>query len=179
MPLAPAEKQRLYEYCYRQMSLVAMTLEGSNSVAAQGGNIAFMEVILQGRQIFHAIAFSQSSRLPVRIIHLFAPAVPPSVYRPGFGDFTLGIPTDGRHANHTEPKLLVKLTEFFQNTHSDFDRILLASELNCCSSCIRHTVEALTAIVAVLDLRHYRDFIVVEIQSQQVNEGHDVASRYW
>src|SRR5262249_49179646 len=94
------QDQLLLECCIRKMYMGAFILGASDSKAAQGGNLAFIEVKNNGNEILHKQAFSNSSSLPKAVKADFAPSVPQT----SLG--MVGIPNGNQHANHTEPKLL-------------------------------------------------------------------------
>ena len=166
----PAQKLKeavLLNEFHSAMSLAAMTLGASNSKAAQGGNIAIIDVRLQGKSVFREPAFSNSSSLPKAIKADFAPSVPPAHLG------RVGIPNGNQHANHTEPKLFDLFKTKLPSLGGGFDEIIIASERDCCASCLKHTIDAITALVALSNMSSVTSikFYVVEINSWRAREA--------
>lgn len=170
MPLTQEEKIQLYNYCLQHMNLAAMSLGSSNARAASGGNLAFLEVSLGGQLVFREHAFSNSSSLGRALRADFSPSVPQN--RLGM----VGVANGIRHANHTEPKLFESFINAVRGGNGqDFDLIILASQLDCCASCVKNTLAAINGIIGLLslDARSNLRFVVVEINSARVREGHE------
>ena len=169
VPAQQLQAQLLLNYCTQQMNMGAMLLGMSNSKAAQGGNLAFIEVRNNGNTVFREHAFSNSSGLPKLAKDAFSPSVP----KAHLG--MVGIANGNQHGNHTEPKLF---DSFKSNTHrlgGGFDEIIIASQMDCCTSCVKNTINEIAGLMALFDMSSQASvtFYVVEINSGRVREGHE------
>ncbi len=141
---------------------------GSKSQVVHNGNLARIEIFKKGSCIYSADAFSISSSLPAALRDLFVGPVSDAELD------DVGVPRGAQHGNHTEPKLFVawRKSAAFK---SGCDRIELASEMDCCASCVKNPVKALTAISGLIGLSGaVLDVIVVETGSRQVRNSHDL-----
>jgi hypothetical protein len=168
----PQEKANLLNQGQSRIGASRIRLKVSKARALQGGNIATIQLYFQGKVIFQAEAFSKTSALPKSIKPYFAPSIPR--HRLGRVGYARGT----QHANHTEPKLLESLRRFWnQSEDNDFDRIILASEMDCCVSCVKNTVNAVDVAVALMNLdERDREFIIIEVNSKRVSDGHEFAT---
>ena len=140
-------------------------LARSESKAAQNGNIACMGAWKGGVHVFTYHAFSNSSCIGKLKLE-FCPSVPKDMLG------SVGFSKSAQLANHTEPKLF---TQLLNREAGDYDKVILASELDCCGSCVRQSVNTMCAVFAMQELAQMPaiKFIVVEIYSGLVREGHD------
>ena len=170
MPLTANEKQQLLAEAIMHMSLAAMGLGSSNAQAAAGGNLAFIEASLNGRSVFREHAFSNSSSLGQALRSDFSP----SIGQAQLGG--VGVANGMQHGNHTEPKLWLSFVNQMQANFRPFDRIVLASQLDCCKPCVDNTVSAFNGLVGLLQLGAAGpiQFVVVEVNSGRVREGHEL-----
>ena len=162
--------QAIYNECLTYMSFAAMELGVSNSKAASGGNIALILVKSNGKEVWRQPAFSNSSSLPKAVKADFSPSVPQAHLG------MVGIPNGSQHANHTEPKLLDHFRSKLPSLRGvGYDEIIIASELDCCTSCVKNTISAITALATLADMGSSTPlkFYVVEVNSGRVREGHE------
>jgi hypothetical protein len=169
MPLTVAEKQQLLAEAMMHMSIAAMGLGSSNAQAAAGGNLAFILVSLKGQPVFREHAFSNSSSLGQALRSDFSP----SIGQAQLGG--VGVANGMQHGNHTEPKLWLSFVNQMRANFRPFDRIVLASQLDCCKPCVNHTISAFNGLTGLLDIGSATaiNFIVVEVNSGRVREGHE------
>jgi len=158
----------LLNYCTQQMNLGALLLGMSNSKAAQGGNLAFIEVKKNGTLLHREHAFSNSSSLPNLAKDAFAPSVPQAHLG------MVGIASGNQHGNHTEPKLIEGLKTNRHKLIGGFDEVIIASQLDCCPSCVKNTIKEMSGLMALIDMSSTTpiQFWVVEVNSGRVREGH-------
>src|SRR5262249_36569197 len=115
----PSAAQIFLSNCAKEMNMGAFLLGISNSKAAQGGNLAYIDIRLNGQRLLIKHAFSNSSSMPQAVKADFAPSVPNA----SLG--TVGIPNGSQHANHTEPKLLEFVKGNFHLLNGGFDEVIL------------------------------------------------------
>lgn len=172
MPIPQEEQAKILNYCRQHMHMSAFALGSSDAKAAQGGNIAFLELQKGGISVWRKNAFSNSSSLGNKLRDNFAPSVPSQ----HFG--TLGVAGNARHANHTEPKLFRYLEdEIAAQRVVPFDTILIASQLDCCTHCLKHTIEAYQGIVSLVNLKTRPppiNFLVAEFESMRVRFWYEI-----
>lgn len=169
MPLTQKEKDELFRYCFAKMSFASMLVVGSsNSKKAEGGNIALLEVWNGTDVVLSKSSFSSSSSMPKLVKEVLAP----SVGKASLGH--VGIPNGSQHANHTEPKLF----EYFKGAHGSigpFTRVILASQMRCCASCLKNTIREMNGLNNLLSFAGGGfEFIVVEIEPGTVREGDEL-----
>jgi hypothetical protein len=170
VPAQQLQTQLLLNYCIGQMHMGAFILGASNAQAAQGGNLAFIEVKRNGQTLLIKHAFSNSSSLPQAVRTDFAPSVPQAHLG------MVGIANGSQHANHTEPKLFDYFRSNLHSFNGSFDEIIIASQLDCCTSCVKNTINAITTLLTLTDMGSTTQvrFFVVEINSGRVREGYEL-----
>lgn len=175
MPLTVEEQHTLLNQATAlHTSLRQKALTHSSNAKIQSGqfNIATLTVFdTAGTEQYFEAAFSNYSSLTKFLKADYVPSVP--------RDFldSVGVAAGTICGNHTEPKLFydwrLKLQSGPPNTLLYAPRrLIMSSELDCCTSCLNWTVRAITAIAGMLALSGVDlDFIVVETNSGRVRMG--------
>ncbi|GAA6210312.1 hypothetical protein NBRC116602_00520 [Hyphomicrobiales bacterium 4NK60-0047b] len=173
MPLTDKEKKDYLIKYQAAVNLARMSLFESEAKTVSGGNVAVLEVFNDETRVFSDKAFSNSSGLPKNLKANLAPSVP----KTELGD--LGIPKGQQHANHTEPKLWKKF-DLHKASKSDFNKIILISEMDCCKSCLKTTISELSGVTDLVALKGKNiEFIVIELNSKKVSYAHDLVDKLY
>lgn len=170
MPVTPEEHEYYLSYGAQCVWMGMMPAAASVSGARQArhSNVAVLELRHQGNMVFRKTAISCISCLDEALRGgVYSPSVPAS--RTG----AFGIAPGTQNANHTEPKLLEDMRRYMEAGGGPFDLILLASQRDCCSSCVKYTVSALTEAALLHNVNGGSPvrFIVVELETSRVREG--------
>jgi hypothetical protein len=112
------------------------------------GNVAVLAAQRGGEVIYFKTAFSTRSLLGGEALESIVDSIPDHEWR----KHLVGVVPNPQNANHTEPKLFVDFVKAVRQQGLDPDSIVLASERECCPTCIQHTIKALVAIDALWEL---------------------------
>lgn len=163
-----AELLRYYQLLFTAERGRLTAYSSSKIVRKQGGNLAVFEARLNDDNdndndnpvIYQGSAFSNSSSLPIHLKHTFAP----TVAHPEFGD--VGVARGCQCANQTKPKLWVNFKNNGAAFSSKYRRIVLVSEMDCCGSCLTHTLTDMEGVYNLSALSGAPvNIIIVELKS--------------
>lgn len=158
-------EQEIIENCRAQLAIEREFLNtyGIDSIPGRT-NIAMMFVKVGGNFVYSRTAFSATSKLNAEAVAHVVKSVPANKKD---RIFHACIANNPRCANHTEPKLLY---DFFSALPipglqgSNPDAILLATELDCCPSCNKNSIDGIKALQGMLAItKSDFDLYVVEV----------------
>ena len=171
MPPPPNVAADLLDKAKTALRYMRQSIEGAiPRLAGEATNVAYMDAWWGEQPMWRRYAFSSWSQLPLGLKRVLAPPVPAD----WFG--RVAIHRNFQCANHTEPKLFLAFRLDRHGNEFQFNKIHLASERDCCRTCLSDTVRAVMAIQALRELAGGANcpFIVIEAWSDRVAYAHEI-----
>jgi hypothetical protein len=161
-------RQHIYNLRYNVATYCPRAVRDAQGQSTNG-NFARLEAYSQGRLLYAHDAFSGYSYLTVGLKRDFVPSVSQQ------DADSVGIPRNHQAANHTEPKLFFDFALNVRQYGLNPDYITLVSERDCCRVCLQHSINALNAVSALIQLSgHQMTVVVVETISGRVRNAHEL-----